>query len=172
MTDITIEADEFGRTLSQLLGRVETGVNQFMPAAVEKALDKGEKAWKKNATSVLSASYSRGGWGKLSKKRTETFKSGPRKGKVKSGWYGRLYKTGKYARSIKHQMLKQGGSVAEGEVGSASMPGLAHLLEKGHASIGGGKVRAHVHIEPASKEAFTDFEKLLDEAIEEALNEA
>ena len=172
MTDITIEADQFGRTLQQLLGRVVDQTDRRMPAAVEMALSRGEQAWKQNANSVLSGSYSRGGWGRLSKKRTETFKSGPRKGKVKSGWYGTVYKTGKYARSIKHQMLAQGGGTFDGEIGSPTMPGLAHLLEKGHASVGGGAVPAYVHLEPASEEAFKDFEELLDKAVEEALNDA
>lgn len=172
MTDVTIEADQFGRTLEQLLGRVVEGTDLRMPKAVEMALERGEKAWKQNARAVLSASYSRGGWGRLSKKRTEVLQSGPRKGKVKSGWYGKVYRTGKYARSIKHHILTEGGGVFDGEIGSASMPGLAHLLEKGHASIGGGSVPAYVHIEPASEVAFKDFEKLLDQAVGEAINDA
>ena len=175
MSDISIEADAFGRTLTQLLGRIDTGVSQHMPEAVEKALDKGEKAWKKNAKAVLSQSYSRGGWGKIrgGESGISRYKSGKHKGQIKAiNWYGRTYKTGKYARSISHHMLRQSGRSIEGEVGSASMPGLAHLLEKGHASIGGGEVPAHEHIKPAADEAFDDFESLLDEAIEEALNEA
>lgn len=172
MTDIPIEADAFGRTLEQLLGNLSRNVDSRAPVAVEKALDKGEKAWKKNARAVLSASYSRGGWGKLNKSKVEYYKSGPRKGKIKSGWYGKVYKTGRYARSIHHHLLTQGGTLTEGEIGSASMPGLAHLLEKGHASIGGGSVPAYEHIEPAANEAFDDFESLLDKAVEEAINDA
>ena len=171
MSDITVDADAFGRTLEQLLGRVGTNTTSAMPAAVEKALDKGEKAWKKNARAVLSKSYSRGGWGKA-RGNAETYRSGPHKGQVKSGWYGRTIKTGKYARSIRHHMLTPGGETPDGEIGSASLPGLAHLLEKGHAMVGGGSVGARVHIEPAAEEAFGDFERLVDEAIEEAINDA
>ena len=39
-------------------------------------------------------------------------------------------------------------------------------------AVGGGAVPAYVHIEPASEEAFKDFEELLDKAVEEALNDA
>lgn len=171
MADISIEADAFGRTISQLLERLSDGVNSRLPQAVEKALEKGEKAWVKNAKAVLSSSYSRGGWGK-DKGRTY-YKSGPRKGQLKAvQWYGKTYKTGRYWRSIQHHMIQSGGDMLDGEIGSKSMPGLAHLLEKGHASIGGGSVPAYRHIEPAADEAFDDFESLLDNAVEEAINDA
>lgn len=170
MADISIEADAFGRTLSDLLGNLGKNVSIHAPRAVEKALEQGEKAWVKNAKAVLSSSYSRGGWGK--EKGRTYYKSGKRKGQLKAvEWYGKTYKTGRYWRSIRHHMI-QSGETSEGEIGSASMPGLAHLLEKGHASIGGGFVPAYEHISPAADEAFDDFERFLDEAIEEALNDA
>lgn len=167
MADISIEADQFGATIEQLLGRVGTGVSAGMPAAVEKALTIGEKSWKKNARAVLSKSYSRGGWGKRKQLYT---KSGRKSRKV--AWYGKTIRTGKYARSINHHILKQGGDMTDGEIGSPTMPGLAHLLEKGHALVGGGSARAFVHIEPAAEDAFKDFEKLVDEAVEGAINDA
>lgn len=174
MADVTIEADAFGRTLSQLLGRVSTGVSSRTPEAIDKALAVGEDEWKKNAKAVLSVSYSRGGWGKIrgGEKGVTRYKSGKRKGQIKAiNWYGKVYKTGRYARSIRHHML-QGGEEPAGETGSPTMPGLAHLLEKGHASIGGGAVPAYEHIAPAADKAFDDFEGLLDRAVEEAINDA
>lgn len=167
MSDITIEADQFGTTLEQLLGRVGTSVTAHMPAAVEKALTRGEAAWKRNARAVLSSSYSRGGWGKQKKSYT---KSGRPSKKV--AWYGKTFKTGKYARSITHQLLTSGGELVEGEIGSRSMPGLAHLLEKGHASVGGGFVSGRKHIEPAFDETVGDFERDVEMAVEEAINDA
>lgn len=169
--DALVGADQFGATLSELIDNLGVGVTSRLPEAVDAALEVGEKAWKTNARSVLSSSYSRGGWGK--KKGEVLYKSGKRKGQVKSTqWFGKTIKTGKYARSIRHHMLSQGGNMTEGEIGSPSMPGLAHLLEHGHALVGGGSARAFVHIEPAADEAFDQFGKLLEEAIEEAIENA
>lgn len=166
MADATIGVDAFARTLEDLLQNVGDEVKAHAPEAVEKALQIGEDEWRENANAVLSSSYSRGGWGKV---RT-TYKSGKRKGQARE-WYGRTIKTGKYARSIRHQML-QGGDEPTGEIGSRSMPGLAHLLEKGHASVGGGKVPEYEHIAPAAEKAFGDFEELIAEAVEEAMEGA
>lgn len=171
MADISVEADRFGTTLAEVLERVGTNVEREVPVALDAALEVGEQAWKRNAKSVLSASYSRGGWGKLGRDVTR-YKSGPNKGKIKSGWYGKTYKTGKYARSIRHQMLSANGHSSSGEIGSASMPGLAHLLEKGHAKVGGGSVSGREHIAPAADEAFRAFEENLNNAIEGALYDA
>ena len=170
MTDITIEADAFAKTITQILGRVETGVERGLPEALKGSLEVGQRAWKKNARAVLSKSYSRGGWGKA--RGYDLYKSGKKRGQVKKvHWYGRTYKTGKYANSISHHVMR-GGSTPEGEIGSRSLPGLPHLLEKGHASVGGGFVGGREHIAPAAEEAFEDFEQRADLAVERALNDA
>ncbi len=170
MTDLTIDIDEFGRTMEQILENVDNGVKQNVMPEVEKSLEKGERAWKKNAKAVLSKSYSRGGWGRM--KSFERYKRGKNKGKVKPKsikWYGRTYKTGKYARSIRHQLLTSGEEVTEGEIGSPTVPGLAHLLEKGHGFF---TAAPHVHIAPAAEETFKDFERTVDMAVERAINDA
>lgn len=163
MTDLTIEADDFGRTLTELLGRVETGVQRNVEEPIEHALQVGQRSWKTYARAVLSKSYSRGGWGK---KKTVRTKSG-RISKA-THWYGKTIRTGKYARSIRHQLTSK-GAVTEGEVGSPTMPGLAHLLEKGHGYY---PAAPHVHIAPASDEAFRDAERGLGRAVERAINDA
>lgn len=70
--------------------------------------------------------------------------------------------TGRYATSITYRMHRsaQGPSA---EIGSATMPGLAHLLEKGHALVGGGHSRAFVHIEPAAQTGFDTTLEYLEE---------
>lgn len=42
---------------------------------------------------------------------------------------------------------------------------LTHLLEKGHAKVGGGRVDAYVHIAPIAREAVDEFEERIDEIV-------
>lgn len=55
--------------------------------------------------------------------------------------------------------VKGKGMESEAEVGNKAKPGLVHLLEKGHAKVGGGKTRAFPHLGPgyeAGAEAFVE----------------
>jgi len=168
VADITIEGDAFGITVEQILSRLGNGVKTLTPPAVDKALELGERLWKSNAQAVLSKSYSRGGWGKI--RSVTRFKSGPRRNQIKQvNWYGKTYKTGPYARSIRHHILASGGEVTEGEIGSPSLPGLAHLLEKGHGYY---TAAPHVHIAPAADAAIKRFESDVERAVEQAINDA
>lgn len=171
MSDISISADAFGITVTQILDRLGTNVQTFTPPEVESALRVGQDAWKANARAVLSQSYSRGGWGKVrgGEKGVTRYRSGKRKGQIKSiSWYGKTYKTGKYANSIKHHLMSSGGPITEGEIGSPSLPGLAHLLEKGHG--GPGAAGAHPHIAEAYEVAARALENGIDSAVERAIN--
>lgn len=174
VADKTIGIDQFSTAIEEIIERVGAGVGDAIPRSLEDALQFGEDKWKENAKSVLSFSYSRGGWGKIrAANGIQTYKSGPRKGQVKHiRWFGKIYRTGKYQRSISHQITERGGDAVSGEIGSKSMPGLAHLLEKGHALVGGGSTRAFRHIAPAADDAFDRFEKVLGDAVQEALDDA
>lgn len=166
MTELTVDADGFGIALSSILNRLGKTVENLVPSDVSRSLEVGEREWKKNARGVLSSSYSRGGWGK--RRNAGLTKSGRKSRKVV--WYGKTYRTGKYASSISHQMISSGGLTPEGEIGSPSMPGLAHLLEKGHG--GPGPAGAHVHIAPAYDVAAKLFESLVERTVEKAINDA
>lgn len=75
---------------------------------------------------------------------------------------------GEYKKSIRWHLTKRGDNAA-GEIGSPSMPGLPHLLEKGHARVGGGFVAARVHIAPAAEIAFDETMSAVERGIDEAL---
>jgi hypothetical protein len=42
---------------------------------------------------------------------------------------------------------------------------LTHLLEKGHAKVGGGRVPAKVHIRPAEQRAIEEFMNRIEQAV-------
>ena len=152
MSDVTVEADEFGATIEQLLGRVERGVKSRVRPAVAVAVSMAAELWKENAEGAFAGTYIIGGWGKPG--------------------YGREVTAGKYARSIRSRMIVDNEDIPTGEAGSPSMPGLPHLLEKGHAKVGGGSVAGREHIAPAADEAFEFFEKSAYEIMELAIDEA
>lgn len=77
----------------------------------------------------------------------------------KSGKSKRKYANGWRAKSE----VKRFG--AESIVYNATKPGLTHLLEHGHAKVGGGRVAAIPHIQPVdewiSKEVVTELQRRL-----------
>ena len=77
-------------------------------------------------------------------------------------------KTGRYAASLTYT-VRGGGMDVWGEVGSKKLPGLVHLLEKGHAKIGGGRTRAFPHMAPGYDEGAPAFEKELLEGVDRVL---
>lgn len=76
--------------------------------------------------------------------------------------------TGRYAKSLEYKVSGHGMKV-KGEVGSKKLPGLVHLLEKGHAKVGGGRVRAIPHMAPGFDAGAPEFERMIMEAVDRAL---
>lgn len=74
--------------------------------------------------------------------------------------------TGKYKKSFKVTKRKETSNSLELTVHSKDKYQLTHLLEKGHAKRGGGRVDAQPHIAPAEQEGI----RLLQEEIERGLS--
>lgn len=94
-------------------------------------------------------------------------KNAARKGKneVRKNARNTFKGTGKYAKSWGFKSGKK-GQESYAEIGS-TMPGLPHLLEKGHAALGGGRVPGRAHIAPAADVTFKAFEDELKNGIGE-----
>jgi len=92
----------------------------------------------------------------------ESLKTGVRAGceLARDEWQaGAPRQRGVYAKSIRFRVEGEGREV-QGHVYSTK-PGLPHLLEKGHAKVGGGRTRAIEHIAPAADDGFELTEQVI-----------
>lgn len=71
-------------------------------------------------------------------------------GKYASGWTSEV-KTTRYS--------------TEGVIYNSALPGLAHLLENGHAKVNGGRVAGRPHIAPVEEKLVEEYEKGVIDAI-------
>lgn len=75
------------------------------------------------------------------------------KGEAQSKFGG----TGKYAKGWTSKVEKDRLG-AHGVIYNKNAPGLPHLLEKGHAIRGGGRVAGREHIKPVEEQIVKEFE--------------
>ena len=61
--------------------------------------------------------------------------------------------------------FESGRVSSQGVIYNKKAPGLAHLLEHGHAKRGGGRTRAVPHIAPVAEKLEKEFEKAVKDAI-------
>ena len=73
--------------------------------------------------------------------------------------------TGTYAKSWTSSKVRETSHNLQMTVHSRNRYRLAHLLEKGHAKRGGGRVEGHPHIAPAEKNGEELLENLIRKAI-------
>lgn len=74
-------------------------------------------------------------------------------------------KTGTYAKSWTAKKTKENSHSLEMTVHSNNRYQLAHLLEKGHAKRGGGRVSGKPHIAPAEENGVQMLEKMIQETL-------
>ena len=74
-------------------------------------------------------------------------------------------RTGTYAKSWSTRKTKENSHSLEMTVHSKNRYQLAHLLEKGHAKRGGGRVSGRPHIAPAEENGVQLLEQLIKEAL-------
>ena len=74
-------------------------------------------------------------------------------------------RTGAYSKSWTAKKTKENSHSLEMAVHSKNRYQLAHLIEKGHAKRGGGRVSGKPHIAPAEEKGIQLFEKLIEEAL-------
>lgn len=74
-------------------------------------------------------------------------------------------RTGKYAKSWTSKKTKENSHSLEMTVHSKNRYQLAHLIEKGHAKRGGGRVSGRPHIVPAEENGVQMLEKFIEEAL-------
>jgi len=82
------------------------------------------------------------------------------------GWSG---KTGERYVNGFHSKVTREGSEVSAEIGNEDVPGLVHLLEKGHNTLAGKRVAGKPHVAPAFEEISRDLEESVGEAVGKAL---
>lgn len=145
----TIDSDKFELTLKDILNNLGKRTSERTPEVIHAGIKKTASYWRRNARII---------WGE---KTGKTYRKN-----------GKEYQVGKYSRSIRSHMLDDSPGNAVGEIGAPNMPGLPHLLEKGHARIGGGRVNGIEHIWPATVEGFDYTMELAKNMLDEVIRES
>lgn len=74
----------------------------------------------------------------------------------------------RYAKGFSSKTLKS-GIVSTAEIGNKAVPGLVHLLEKGHETLTARRVAGIPHVAPVYEKLEPQVIEAVEEAVEEAL---
>lgn len=130
-------ADEFSAQLNATLSQYDNEIREGVRKSVDKNTETLEKELKRDSPRRRGAKRKRGG----------------------------KFSPGSYARGWRTSTAVNNFSTYEKVVYNSTHYPLTHLLEKGHAKRGGGRVAPRVHIAPAEERAEKSFEKDVEKLI-------
>lgn len=116
------------------------------------------------AISKILTEYS----GDISKNVAEVTKDIAKKGAQAVRQSAGIFKgSGDYAKGWTSEVQNK-RYATEAVIYNSTKPGLAHLLENGHAKVGGGRVDGRPHIKPVEEKIIKDYEEGVINAINES----
>ncbi len=139
---VTCSADGFAAALMGMLDDSRAGVEDEVSQAVRKSTALARRKVCANAKSAVGDASGNPSW-----RQGRSLEAGDR-----------------YPSGFSYRVQRKAHSTT-GTVGNRTVPGLVHLLEKGHAMLDGGRVQAYEHVAPAAQEAFEDFEGRVGDAV-------